>query len=48
MNEVDKIYKNITDNKTEGIIICKNNNIDYISNKNIFITTYENKLLAKA
>lgn len=51
MNEVDKIYKNISDNKTEGIIICKNNNgysIDYISNKKIFITTYENKLLANA
>ena len=48
MNEVDRIYKNITDNKTEGIIICKNNNgysIDYISNKKIFITTY--KSLAK-
>ena len=44
MNEIDKTYKDITDNKTEGIIICKGKNgysIDYISNKNIFITTYK-------
>ena len=46
MHQVDNIYKDVTDNNTEGIILCKNKNgysIDYVSNKNIFITTYENK-----
>ena len=46
MHQVDNIYKDVTDNNTEGIILCKSKDgysIDYVSNKNIFITTYENK-----
>ena len=44
MNYIDKKIKNIDDNKTVGIIICKRNNkyiIEYCSDKRIISRIYE-------
>ena len=44
MNYIDKTVKEIGDNKTVGIIICKKNNqyvIDYCSDKRIISREYE-------
>ncbi len=44
MNYVDKNIKNINQNQTIGIIICKENNVfimKYITNKNIFEKEYQ-------
>ena len=44
MNYIDKNIKNIDDNKTVGIIICKQNNqyvIDYCSDDRIIAREYE-------
>ena len=44
MNYIDKNVKNIDDNKTVGIIICKQNNqyvIDYCSDNRIIAREYE-------
>ena len=43
MNYIDENLKTIDDNKTIGIIICKENNeyvIKYCSNENIITTEY--------
>lgn len=44
MNYIDKNIKNINQEKTVGVIICKKENkfvLEYISDKRIFTTTYE-------
>lgn len=44
MNYIDEYLKDIYQNKTIGIIICKENNkyiLKYCSDKRIFSTTYE-------
>ena len=47
MNYIDENIKSISQNKTIGIIICKENNkyvLKYCSDKRIFSTTYEIKI----
>ena len=44
MNYIDENIKNIYQNKTVGIIICKYNNqfvVKYCSNQRVYSTTYE-------
>ena len=44
MNYIDKNVKGIDDNKTVGIIICKQNNqyvIEYCSDERIAVREYE-------